>query len=116
MVLTAAQVTVFLESLIQMAITREVRIQLKSEGVEMSEDLVGFYEESISKISDNLRRLGGRVPYLTPGDITGATIPTLHFTFGAKSQVRLVAAYHLIRFVRQLVEMFHPPTFAGRCY
>ena len=67
-------------------IPHKTRSQLKSEGINAPEDLADLDEDSISKISDTLRGVGGRVPYLTPGAVAGATIPTSPFTFGAKSQ------------------------------
>ena len=83
-----------------MAIPQETRIQLKTEGMDTPEDLVDFDEDSISKISDNLRRPGGMVPDMTPRAVAGATIPTPPLTFGAKSQVRLIVACHLERFYK----------------
>ena len=58
---------------------------MKSEEIDTPEELVDFDEDSISKISDNLRRPGGRVPELTLGVVAGGTIPTPRFTFGVNS-------------------------------
>ena len=69
MVLKEARVTEFFDSSTQMEIPRETRIQLKSEGIYMPKDLVDFDEESNSKISNNLRRPGRRVPDLIPGPV-----------------------------------------------
>ena len=55
-----AQVTAFFENSTQIAIPHEATSQLKTEEIGTPEDLMGFDEDSISKISDNLRRLGGR--------------------------------------------------------
>ena len=63
---------------------------MKSEGIVTPEDLVDFDEDSISKISYNLRRPGVSVPYLTPGSVVGATITMPYFIFGAKAQVKLI--------------------------
>ena len=60
-------------------------------------DLVDFAEEAMSMISQNLRRPGGRIQDPDLNAAQGATIPTLPFMFGAKSQMRLIAACDLIR-------------------
>ena len=83
MVLAAAQVTSFFETSTQMMIPHETRTQLKYEDTDTSEHLVEFDEDLISKISENLKRIGVRVPYLNPGSVAGVTIPTPTFTFFA---------------------------------
>ena len=52
-----------------MTITHETRIQLKSEGIETPKYLSEFDEESISNISDSVKRQGGRVLDLIPRDL-----------------------------------------------
>ena len=67
-------------------ISHKTRLELESEGINTPKELVEFDEDSISEISNNLRRLGGRVPDLTHGAVTRATIPTPPFTSGSKSR------------------------------
>ena len=74
----------FFESSTKMEIPHETRIQLKCEFVEIRKDLVDFNDDSISMISNTLRRLGVGVPDLAHVSVVGATIPTPHFTFGVK--------------------------------
>ena len=81
MALTAAQVALFYKNPDKIAILRENRTQLKDEGIHKTEDRADFDEELISKISDSLRRLRVSIPHLTPGAISGATIPTSPFSF-----------------------------------
>ena len=51
MVLTAAQVTECIEGASQMAMHRNTRIKLKSEGITDPSDLVDFTKESMAMIS-----------------------------------------------------------------
>ena len=80
-----------------MAILHEIRIELQSEGIYSPVGLAGFDEDLISKISSNLRRIGERFQGLIPRSITGATILAHLFTFGAKSQMQLIAVYCKVR-------------------
>ena len=98
MVLTAAQVTAFFELPAGMAIPHETRIQLQEEGIDDVGDLVDFDKETLKQVADNLRRPGGRVPNPDPGAAAGAMIPTPPFIFGAKSQMRLLAACDLVQY------------------
>lgn len=98
MVLTAAQVLMFFEDGDQMAIPHRTVIQLQHEGIEDVDDLVDFDKETIQVVAESLRRPGGRVPDPAPGAVAGATIPTPPFTFGAKSQIRLLAACDIVRY------------------
>jgi hypothetical protein len=98
MVLTAAQITAFFESPAGMPIPHETRIQLQEEGIDDVGDLVDFDKETLKQVADNLRRPGGRVPNPDPGAAAGAMIPTPPFVFGAKSQMRLLAACDLVRY------------------
>jgi hypothetical protein len=98
MVLTAAQITVFFESPAGMAIPHETRMQLQEEGIDDVSDLADFDKDTLKQVADNLRRPGGRVPNPDPGAVAGAMIPTPPFVFGAKSQMRLLAACDLIRY------------------
>ena len=97
MVLTSANFTSFFENSTQMEIIHKNIIQLKSEGIDGPYDLVDLYVESISNISNRFRRPGGRLRDLIPGDFMGANIPTTPFSFGAKSQSRIIVAFHLAR-------------------
>ena len=49
-------------------------------------------------MAEDLRRPDGRVADPDPNANPGATIPTLPFIFGAKSQLRLNAATGLVRY------------------
>lgn len=98
MVLTVAQITAFFEQPDQMAIPGATRLQLQQEGIETVDDLVDFDKVTLKQVAENLRRPGGRVPDTDPGAAPGATIPTPAFVFGAKSQMRLLAACDLVRY------------------
>ena len=106
--LKEAQDRTFFHILTQIEISYEVRIHLNFKGTNALEDLVDFEEDSISKISNKLRRLGGRVPGLNRGAIEGATNPTPPFTFGVNQQVRLIAAFILIRFYETVSRVVVP--------
>ena len=95
MVLTNAQTTAFFQNANQMAIPVQTVAQLHNEGITTVPDLVDFDKDSLRQIADNLRRPGGRIQ--DPND-PNSTIPTPPFVFGAKSQMRLEVACHLIRF------------------
>ena len=81
-----------------MVLPHETRTHLKSEGEDAPEDVADFDEDSISKISNNLKRIGGRVLVMTSGDVEGATSSMNPFTFGEKSQAHLTVAHDLVRF------------------
>jgi hypothetical protein len=98
MVLTAAQITAFFQQPGQMAIPPATRTQLREEGIDTVLDLADFDKDTLKQVADNLRRPGGRVPDPDPGAAAGATIPTPTFVFGAKSQMRLLAACDLVRY------------------
>ena len=85
MSLIAVQATVFFENPAQMAITHETRTQMQPEDTRSPVALVGFDEDLISKISNNLKRLGGRVPNLNHGTVAGDTITTPPFHLREKS-------------------------------
>ena len=71
---------------------------IAQEGLEDLADLVEFDDKSLKQITDNLRRPGGRVPDPDTNADVGATIPTLSFVFGAKSQLSLKAAFDIARY------------------
>ena len=98
MVITAAQTTAFFTEPAQMALPFATRVAIAQEGLEDIADLVEFDEGSLKQITDNLRRPGGRVPDPDPNAAAGATIPTPAFVFGAKSQLRLKAAFDIARY------------------
>ena len=79
--LEAAQNAAFFKRPAQMDVPYETSIQLQSEGIDSPECIVGFDEDSISRISDSLRTPRGRVLDLTPGDVAGDAIPTPISTF-----------------------------------
>ena len=83
MVITAAQTTSFFEDEDQMAIPHATVIQLQEEGITTVEDLGDFDKDNLDQVATNLRR--------PPGGVAA-------FTFGAKSQKRLLAASNLVKF------------------
>ena len=98
MVLTANQTTAFFENADQMALPRATVVQLQTEGILAVADLADFDKDTLSQISENLRRPGGRIPDPSPLANAGATIPTPPFVFGAKSQMRLKVACDLVKY------------------
>ena len=87
----------FFDNETQMAMTHSTRIQFQSEGMTSLDDLVDCDEDNISTISDNLRRPRGRIPDLNYSANAVDTMHALPFGFGAKSQMKLAAAYDLAR-------------------
>ena len=87
MVFTAAQTTAFFEDANQMAIPHATVVQLSTEGIDNVEDLGDFDKDNLNQVATNLRR--------PPG---GAAA----FTFGAKSQKRLLAASNLVSFYENI--------------
>ena len=57
-----------------------------------------FEKDSLQQLADNLHCPGGRIPDPSTNAATGTTIPTPTFTFGAKSQQRLLVACDLIQY------------------
>ena len=100
MVITAAQPTAFFSEPGQMALPAATWIVISQKGLEDLADLVEFDERSLKQITDNLRRPGGRVPDPNPNATAGATILTLAFVFGAKSQLCLKAACDISRYYK----------------
>jgi hypothetical protein len=98
MVFTAAQTASFFQEPTQMGIANATVIQLRVEGIDTVADLLDFDKETIVQIAANLRRPSGRVADPTIGAAVGATIATPPFTFGAKSQQRLICATKLVRY------------------
>ena len=99
MVITNAQATAFFENDPQMGIPHRTVVKLADEGIDTISDFSEFTSESLKQIAENLRRPTGREPDPTVGAAVGATIPIQPFVFGAKSQMRLKAASHLVRFI-----------------
>ena len=87
MVFTGAQTTSFFEDADQMAIPHATVVQLATEGINNVDDLGEFDKDNLNQVATNLRR--------PPG---GAAA----FTFGAKSQKRLMAASNLVRFYQTI--------------
>ena len=73
-------------------------IQLQTEGITTVGDLADFEKDSLQQLADNLHCPGGRIPDTSTNAATGTTIPTPTFTFGAKSQQRLLVAFDLIQY------------------
>ena len=95
MVLTAGQTAAFFEDEDQMAIPHETVLQLQNEGITDIQDLADFDKETLVQVANNLRRPGGRIP--DPA-VRGGMVATPPFVFGAKSQLRLGLAGHLVRY------------------
>ena len=81
-----------------MEIPHAMVIQLQTEGITTIGDLADFEKDSLQQLADNLCCPGGRIPDPSPNAATGATIPTPAFTFGVKSQKRLLVACNLIQY------------------
>ena len=96
MVITNAQNTAFFEADDQMGIPHRTVLKLADEGTKGISDLSEFTPEALKQIAENLRRPTGREPGPAPDAAPGATIPIQPFVLGAKSQMRLQAASHLI--------------------
>ena len=96
MVLTTVQTTSFFCDGDQMGIPQAMVAQLQIEGITTISDLADFEKETLQQMADNLRKPGGRVPDPNPAAAPGATIPTLPFVFGAKSQHCLTMACKLV--------------------
>ena len=58
-----------------MAIPYTIRVQLQSKGMLDLDDLVDFDKNDINNISDNLRKLGGRILDPNTNIVTRVTIP-----------------------------------------
>ena len=97
MALMAAQTTTFFEDDKQMGIPDTMVIQLQTEGITTVGDLADFEKDSLQQLADDLHCAGGRIPNPSTNAATGATIPMPTFTFGAKSQKRLLVACDLIK-------------------
>jgi len=99
-VLTAAQTTAFFEDADQMALPHDTRLKLQEEGIMLVSDLAEFDEDTFKQIATNLKKPGDRIPNPDPG--AGGTIPRPPYTFGAKSQKRLLAASEIVRFYKTI--------------
>ena len=69
MVLTAAQMTLFFENVVQMGVQHATVVQLALEGIQTVDDLADFDKEALQQLADNLRRPGDRVPTPTQGQL-----------------------------------------------
>ena len=98
MVVTANQTTPFFTEPGQMALPVNTRLAIAQEGLEDLDDLVEFDGESLNQITKNLRSPGGRVPDPDPNADVGSMIPTPSVVFGAKSQLRIKAAFDIARY------------------
>ncbi len=98
MVLTAAQTAAFFEQPTQMAIPHATVVQLANEGISTVDDLIDFDKDTLDQVAENLRRPGDRIPNPDPNAAPGSTIARPPYTFGAKSQKRLLVACDLVRF------------------
>ena len=96
MVLTGPQITAFWEEAAQMGLPNATRIQLQAEGIDHPDDLVDFYKDDLKQLADNLRKPPGRAPNPDPG--AAGAISTPGFTFGAMSQMKILAAANIARY------------------
>ena len=87
MVFTAAQTTAFFKAATQMTIPHNTVFQLVTKGINTVDDLADFDKENLQQVATNFRR--------PPG---GAVA----FTFGAKSEKRLLAASILVKFYQAI--------------
>ena len=87
MVFTAAQTTSFFKDNDQMAIPHVAVVQLATEDINNVNNLGKFNKDNINQVATNLRQ--------PPRGV--AT-----FTFGAKSQKKLLAASNLVRFYQTI--------------
>ena len=76
-----------------MAIPQATVDQLVTEGINNVDDLAEFDETSFKQVTENLRR---------PSGVDAAGNPNRPFTFGAKSQMRLLAAYWMVKFYQEI--------------
>ena len=113
MVLTGAQTTAFFENQDQMGIPHETMVQMQHEGIHSVADLADFDKDSLQQLADNLRKPGGRIHDPDPSAVEGATIPTPSFTYGAKSQKRLVEALTSSGTIKLLSGISQQQTFNG---
>ena len=81
-----------------MALPHATRVQLANEGIDSVADLADFDKDTLSQVAINLKKPGDRIPNPDPNADPGSTIPRPPYTFGAKSQKRLLAACDLVRF------------------
>ena len=98
MVLTVGQMTAFFEDNDQMGIPNATRVQMQAKGITTPDDLVDFHKDELRQLAENLRKPPGRIQNPDPGVAEGATIPTLGFTFGAMSQMKLLVAANAVRY------------------
>ena len=98
MVLTAAQSTAFFTGANSMAIPQATYAQLAQEGIVSPTDLVDFDKDTIEQVAKNLRNPSDRIPNPDPNAAAGSTIPRPPYTFGAKSQKRLLEACDYVRY------------------
>ena len=98
MVFIVNQPIAFYEENHQIYLPQATSLQLVNEVLDNVPDLLEFDGESIKGIADNLRRPGGRIPNPEPNAAPGDMILTPHFSFGAKSQMRLKAVTMILRY------------------
>ena len=84
---TANQATAFFEDNAQMGIPHATVVQMRNEGILLISDLEEFMKEDIDNLASTLRK--------TP--IPGVT-PPVNYTFGVKSQKRLIVAAEIVRY------------------
>ena len=77
----------------QMAIPQATVDQLVTEGINNVDDFAEFDETSFKQVTENLRR---------PSGVDPAGNPNCPFTFGAKSQMRLLAACRMVKFYQDI--------------
>eukprot|EP00957_Ditylum_brightwellii_P098797 7526448-Ditylum_brightwellii.AAC.1 len=82
--LTKDQTTLFFTNAKQMEVTKETLTQLGLEGIKKMEDLAEFSKENWKQVTENLKRLGGRMKNLDKvhSNDNPSTIPQTPYPFG----------------------------------
>eukprot|EP00957_Ditylum_brightwellii_P003041 232155-Ditylum_brightwellii.AAC.1 len=83
-----------------MEVTKETLAQLGLEGITKVEDLAEFSKENWKQVTENLKRLGGRMKNLDKvhGNDNPSTIPQTPYPFRVRTQKRLQEASELTRY------------------
>ena len=98
MVITGSQFTALFDEIFYVEILHETRIKLQEEGIRDIDNLVNFDKDTLEQVADNLQHPGGHVPDPYCGATRGSTILNPPFFFRAKSQMRLLLVYDLMRY------------------
>lgn len=91
-----------------MGLTNATVNKIVEEGIDDPEDLADFDKDTLKQVAENLRKPGGRIPNPDPNAPAGSTIERPPYTFGAKSQKRLLEAGELFRFYKTIGRQLTP--------